>query len=90
MSGIDDVGRREGDRLRGEAAAVADTEEQLAALRSTMVSAEPGDTHRRAILGVAAAIVLAVQVSQLLESPRAIEHDADEVDSTSLGERDAA
>ncbi|MCB0878675.1 MAG: hypothetical protein KDC46_06800 [Thermoleophilia bacterium] len=42
------------------------------------------------ILGVAAAIVLAVQVSQLLESPRAIEHDADEVDSTSLGERDAA
>ena len=65
MSGIDDVGRREGDRLRGEAAAVADTEEQLAALRSTMVSAEPGDTHRRAILGVAAAFIVVVGIGAI-------------------------
>lgn len=64
MSRIEDLGRRAGARLRGEAAAVADTDAQLAALRSTMAGGRHNEA-RRVLLGVAASLIVIVGIGAI-------------------------
>ncbi len=65
MSGIDDLGRREGALARATAEAVADTDTQLAALHATIAEGRHSKMRRRVLLSVAASLIVIVGIGAI-------------------------